>query len=472
MILKQKILLIFALVNCGTSMASRDVSSVSFRGDCANYGMRIEDSYFDKGAFLIVTTGARFEYVPGELKIHQELQDKRLLATIEISGRPEFEKVEANDDHILLWSENLNIGIYGDSTCIVAPKVKLELKCTGNFKPDYEGRHKGELLLIDDSGGMEIYPQRHEAGYKVRRIELGKKDWIAEYQLNADERVMVAAFPGREFDWEKSFRTHLVITTGQGNAKLYPYGQMPPVDTVKRWSKHLDVIAIQYNGLWASGKNYGPYIVLNKPEFRKLIKTAHQNGMKVITHCSLFYWRRANKGIESFYEQIKTVKDQYNTDGVYIDGLTFDHGRRLIDNKIINWETVRRLRQLFGKNGVIVYHGTSLGSPVATVSNIDSYCDATLNGEKVAFYSVNEPYIKYQVRKYGISNTIGLWIPDKKPEYITQTEIIDKLIEMNCRQWWNGYSFSRKFDSSFLYYLKQVASLKQRYLRQKQTKSR
>ena len=50
-----------------------------------------------------------------------------------------------------------------------------------------KGQYKGEILLIDEFGGMEIYPQRYEASYKVGKIELGRKDWVAEYLLNANE---------------------------------------------------------------------------------------------------------------------------------------------------------------------------------------------------------------------------------------------------------------------------------------------
>jgi hypothetical protein len=120
-------------------------------------GMRIEEGYAQNGAFLVVTTGARYEYVPGELKIYQGLGNdigRRLVATLTIRDVNEFEKVESNYDHVLLWSENLNIGIYGDSTCILASKKNLDISFKGNFKPDYEGRHKGELLLIDGLGGL------------------------------------------------------------------------------------------------------------------------------------------------------------------------------------------------------------------------------------------------------------------------------------------------------------------------------
>ena len=474
-----KVLLVFVLTLCGVCSANHDVSSVLFRGDCTGFGMKIEGVYQADGAFLVTTTGARFEYAAGELKIYQGLGSdigRRLVATMTVSDVNEFEKVESNDDHALFWSEKLNIGIYGDSTCIIAPKEKLGISFEGNFKPDYEGRYKGELLLIDDLGGMEIYPQRYETGYEVKKLELGKKDWIAEYLLNANERVMIAAFPGRHFDWEKSFECNVVITTGGfGPKHPFAFGVMPPDDVIEKWSKFLDIIAVHWNGLWRAGRPHGPYIVGNEPELKRLLNTAHKNKMKVIVHCSLFYFYRKHRDIESFYEQVKDVHEKYGTDGVYIDGLMFDLitsnlKKDKIDNKIANWEMIRRLRQLFGPDGVIVYHGTSMGIPVATVPNIDSYCDATHYGEAVPFKSVNDPYVKYQVRKYGISNTVAMWLDDKRPSYISPEEIIDALIKMNGREWWNGYVFWRhsKINNPYAYYLKKLKKLRQEYLARSQ----
>ena len=100
MIFKQAILCAFVWSCCVTCSAGRDVASVSFRGDCTNFGMKIVSAYFDDGAFLIVTTGARFEYVKGELKIFQGLDktNRRLLSTMTFDNEPNFTKVKANDD--------------------------------------------------------------------------------------------------------------------------------------------------------------------------------------------------------------------------------------------------------------------------------------------------------------------------------------------------------------------------------------
>ena len=460
MAIKWKILLILAFAGAGMSLASRDVSSVSFRGDCANYGMRIEDSYFDKGAFLIVTTGARFEYVPGELKIYQELQDKRLLATIEISGSPEFEKVEASEDHILLWSESLTIGIYGDSTCIVAPKAKLELKCTGNFKPDYEGRHKGELLLIDDSGGIEIYPQRHEAGYDLKMIQLGRKDWVVDYLLNASEQVMIAAFPPRKFNFQQSCSNRIVHTGGiHIKASDTSMGFLPPDNVIEAWSKYTNIICIHGSGLYPGKKNWGkssynwfrdrgpgkwcfggPYNPVKPSELHRVVVTAHKLGMKVVVYSSPFYYYKSNDQ-DAFFEDVQKIYNDYNLDGIYVDSLYYDkryRGGGILDDKIANWELMRRLRKLVGPE-CILYYGSGDRTEVGVMPNIDALCDFVINGEAVKFTDFNDAYIQYQVRKFRISNTIGMIKASRRPADMSDEYVLDKMLSMNGRARWVAY---------------------------------
>ena len=461
---------------------SPDVNDISIQGDSTLMGMKIESSYFADGAFLVETTGARFEYVKGELKLYQGLDavNRRLLSTITFENEPNFIKVESNEDHVLFQSENINIGIYGDSTLIVFPKRNQNLKCLGNFKPDYEGRYKGELLLIDDKGGMEIYPQRYEAGYDIEKIELGRQDWTADYKLNAGERVMIAAFPGRTFDWEKSFNSNIIVTCGSmGRGTGNPYGQMPADSTIQQWSSTFKIVVMFYFGLYTNAVPQGPYLVANVAEFRRFIAACHNNKMQAAAYASLFYWRHHHPKEEDdqFYDQIRSLKDIYGIDGIYVDGLTFDSGIYKTDDKIANWEMVRRLRQFFGPAGVVVCHNTNIGTPVATIPNVDSYCDAVVTGENVAFNDLNEPYINYQVRKYGISNTQGIWYIGTHPEQITRRQIIDKVIAMNGREWWgafvnvknlppnNTYVWPANINNGteFPYYLQSLENLKQMY---------
>ena len=484
-VMKKNLIILFLFFGYSCCNAQYDVDDVRIQGDSTLMGMKIESSFFSDGAFLIETTGARFEYVKGELKLYQGLDNnnRRFLSTIIFENEPNFIKVESLDDHIIFWSKDLNIGIYGDSTVIISPKKSQDLKCKGNFKPDYEGRYKGELLLIDDKGGMEIYPQRYEAGYKIKTIELGKVEWVADYELNAKERVMIAAFPGKKFNWEDSFNTRIVVTHGaMGLGEGNIYGEMPPNSTIENWAQNFDVLVLFYKGLYERPekdiknlRSHGPYIIENIPEFRRLITTAHNVDLKVVTYVGFFEYYRKFHNAEPFLEQIKKLKQQYGIDGVYIDGLSFDHNQNLDSNKILNWEIVRRIRSLFGSEGVIILHGTHGGLAVETAPNIDAYCSATLNGEGVPFQTVEDDYIKYNVRKYGISNTIGLWRPDgKHPQTITYKEIIDTILKMNCREatyahvpldkapvgkykWGNGIS------SAYSYYLRRLKHLEDLY---------
>jgi len=444
--------------------------------------MKIVSAYFDDGAFLIVTTGARFEYAAGELKIYQGLGgdlNRRLVATLTIEDVGRFEKVEANDDHVLLWSENLNIGIYGDSTCILAPKVKLGISFIGNFKPDYEGRYKGELLLIDDLGGMEIYPQRYEAGYELKRIELGKKDWVAEYLLNANERVMIAAFPGRAFDWEKSFNSQIrIMQTVLGRGPYNPDGQTLPDYVFREWSRYIDIVIIWHH-IYEGAHWTAPYVIDNEPELRRVMKICKEVGIKVGVYTSLFYHYRKYKDIESYYEQIKALHDEYGIDGVYIDGLRFDVKKEQSDDKITNWEMIRRLRQLFGASGVIIFHDTHAGTPVSTVPNIDTYCDATLAAEGYYFKSFDEPYMKYQLRKYGISNTIAIIAPGKNLVGFDKKWLVDEMLKINGRWFWWGEGvrtgrpppnfWKTKPGPEFQYYMTQLEKLEKSYRDRKKT---
>ena len=231
---------------------------------------------------------------------------------------------------------------------------------------------------------------------------------------------------------------------------------------LRRWSTNFDIIVIWHGGLYINLEPGGPYVVANKPEFRRFIKTVHENELKVAVYCSLFYHYYKFRDIEIFFEQIKRMREEFGIDGVYVDGLKMDY-RIKIDNKIVNWEMIRRLRELFGANGVIIFHGTHLGSPVATMPNIDAYCDVTLSGEGVAFNSVNDPYVRYQVRKYGISNNVAMWKPGPHPDSITDKDIIDAILAMNGRE--RCWVRDVKLTDRYKYYLKRLEDVKKSYLK-------
>ncbi len=444
--------------------SAQDVNSVLIRGDGTNIGMKIKNVVFNKDAFLISTTGARFEYIAGTLKIYQGLGDelsRRLICSIKIKRPEVFENVESNEDHVLLSAKNINIGIYGDSTCILAPKTKTDVSFEGNFKPDYEGRHKDSFVLIDNTGGIGIYPQRHESGYKTGQVKLGEKNWSVNYQLNPNQRVMISTFPPRKFDFEKSCRNRIAHTGGIFIKKTNTStGILPSDDVIKQWGKYINIICIHCTGLyphsgvmgrssyswfskripgmWSFG---GPYKPVKPSELHRVVKTAHSLGMKVVVYSSPFYYYKSNDA-DAFFDDVKQIVTKYNLDGMYVDSPYRDKvypTGAILDDKIKGWELMRRIRQLIGPDGILYYHGSGDRSPVAAVPNIDALCDFTLYGENVPFNSFKDDYIQYQVRKFGISNTIGMIKADRKPPGMNNEEIIRQMLAMNGRMRWGTY---------------------------------
>jgi hypothetical protein len=90
---------------------------------------------------------------------------------------------------------------------------------------------------------------------------------------------------------------------------------------------------------------------------------------------------------------------------------------------------------------------------------------------------LNEPYVRYHVRKYGISNTVALWKTGPHPSSITDKDITDAIIRMNGRKRWGGYVVTKtpppgneyvwptKLGPEYMYYLEQIEELKKRHLK-------
>ena len=453
---------------------ANDVADVRVRGDSTLMGMRIEEVRTDAGGFTVRTTGARFVYRDEQLMVEQGLnRPRRRLATLRLEPAPRFRRVAQSDDHVLFASSIAALGVYGDSTVLLSARRALRLTARGSFRPTYSGRLGGELLLIDDRGGIEIYPQRHEAGYQVLALDANREAWTADYALRPRQRVMIAAFPPRPFDWERSFRREVVIVYGSdGKAPESPYGQMPPDATIRAMARNFDILIVWHRGLYVGGGPSPPWRIANPAEFRRLIRTARGAGLRVVPYSSYFYSYRKFRDDELYFRQAAELVRDWGVDGLYIDGLRFDYGGDKLSDRIAIWEMIRRLRQLVGRDGVLVFHGTHRGSPVATAPNIDTYCDVTIYGEKVPLETLNDPYLRYQVRKYGISNTVGTWLwHSARPRRISWQACVDAMVRMNCRglSWSHmkivggRYVWSDGLTSYFRYYRMRIAELERRY---------
>ncbi|MGA2323124.1 MAG: glycoside hydrolase domain-containing protein [Sedimentisphaerales bacterium] len=168
----------------GNAKVDYDVNNVSIKGDSTLMNMKITSSYFADGAFLIETTGARYEYVPGELKVYQGLgSNKRLLATVTFDQSVSFKKVVDTNEQVLFWSEKLNAGICADSTCMLAVKTDVSFDVTGNFVP-LQITEGNPLLMADDTGSIGI---SNTANYTAKVTSSKLKNWSVSYTLKANQ---------------------------------------------------------------------------------------------------------------------------------------------------------------------------------------------------------------------------------------------------------------------------------------------
>lgn len=443
-------------------------------GDGTCLGMSVKGVANHNGSHSVTTTGAIFQIEENTMRIYQGLSDFREISSIHWTEPGIFELIVKHRDHVVIQGGGLTITIYGDSACVVRPEHVVKLRIYGLFRPDYIGRYQGELLMMDQHGGIDICSDRNRKDYPITFSGHKNQYWQAEYNLEKDERLMLAAFPARPFDWDKSYSTNIVFTQAAQGGHL---GQMPPDWIIRKWSQYFNIVVLWHRGLYMhqnpKATYAGPYEIANPAELLRAIGMAHKVGLKVTLYTSFYYFHEKHKSTEAFFRQIQHLKRAYQIDGVYIDGLlseTFGHQN---DQMFTNWEIMRRLRALFGGAGVIVYHGTAFGHSVATMPHVDTYCDATLYGENIAFTSFIDPYLRYQVRKYGISNTVALWKPGPGPYTENERPVIEAVLNMHGRiRYWAGISaleptskqpqiWPSDINENYRYYLRRLRSQKQ-----------
>jgi len=436
------------------AVADVDIEAITIRGNSANYGMSIDFiKEYDYG-FKAITAGAEFVFEKSKstMKMYQRIGVQRFVGQVTFGSSPQELKMRVNTpDHVLFEATDFFMGIYGDSACIVAAKTEnLRIDCEGSFLVEEAPCYEGEVVLIGDYGGVSLLPQRHEAGYKTLKKLIGRTNWQICYEFKKSQRIMISVFPPREFNEEQSYTDRVVVTAGYVGDDVLP-----------AWRKYTNILVLDYGGLYAGRSDWKGYIYPSKPyayawsgpykptqpeELKRVVKTAHRLGFKVCVYVSPFY-HFAVPEEDIFFADAADIFTTYNLDGFFIDGLYRDcsgeelRGNRTCpDDKIKNYELMRRLRQLVGVNGILFLHGTGDRTALMAIPNIDALADFTLYAEYFKFTDFNDPYIKSQVRKYGISNTIGMIKPDRRPD-ISQSEIADRMLKMHNRERWRAHLY-------------------------------
>ena len=455
-------ILIFLILGFFHFNCYADYDSVIVGGSSAIYGMKVRNVHVSEGLIKVETTGAIFQINTDQsvLNLVQKIGIHRNVGSFKfITGIDNLRIVEKNLERVIVDTENFNLGIYGDSSFIISPKKNgIIVRYKSHFSPDYIGNKYGEYMLADDFGGMIIYPQRYESGYKIIKKKLDEDDFNLSYKINYGQRILSGVFPPRDYNLIQSFNDKIVFCNGYSKNGVST-GILVDNETIEKWSKYVNIICLFNGGLYkglTNGKGYtfpgrepykwpfvGPYKPFKPSELKRVVNVANSLNMKVIVYISfLFHYKMPDYNF--FLDEIEEVYNRYNIDGFYVDGLSQDwkHGIKLLskEDRIVNYEIMRRIRKIVGSKGVIFYHGSGDRSEVSVIPNVDSLCDFVIYGESVPFESFKDHYIRYQVRKKSISNTIGMIKADKRSSKITIEDVRNEMLRIGNRErWWAHY---------------------------------
>ncbi len=381
------------------------------------FNMQVKNVRDGKHKISVVTTGAKFVFNKdtnkGEILCYQNLGKQRLLAKVTVSlSFKDLILEEKNDERVILHQSSptaafLKIRINGDSLLVFYSNNLIKsLTCSGNFRPEYNAAEGGNFLLIDQAGGIGLYPNLISWPDKIISNFSGDS-WNITYPFNFQREIIISVFPPKPFNHKQAFESNIVHDISYHS----PY---PSNEKIKEWSKYGKILALFY-AIWKGkfakrgidfdiGKkeerylntNWSSYhhIPVDEKKLLRVVNTAHKFKMKVIPYMSPFY-SLAEGG--EFQGEIKRVLEKYEFDGVYFDEL-------LVGNNIEKaYKTVRNTRKLLGDK-ILYIHSTGTNRYLYCPF-IDAYADYILRGEH--FYPFDERYLRYVISGYNISNSIG-----------------------------------------------------------------
>lgn len=410
----------------------------------AHLKMNVEAVYETAERTIVLTTGARYEFDKGVHKgivsCYQRLNQERLVAHITFGHPFASLSVEHQDkDSVVLhqivqstWYTKLVIR--ADGVLEIYSMPRLELQFAGAFLPTYTGRRDGHTLLLDEIGGIGVYPC---AWFKLRDdIGLATRNWQLQYEGDRFCRMYVAVLPPRPFDWARSYRDRIAHW---GVNPPWSFGHYPSAEMITSAAEYANIFVL-HTQIWkgklsrlgvdllteeqiTEDSSYCSYAyqAVDEAALHQVVQTAHNLGMKVVPYFSPTF--SMSSGAD-FLEMVQRTLDQYGFDGAYFDGITFDLQQ--------GYELVRQARKMLG-NRILYIHSTwePLMSRSVYCPFIDTYADYILRGEHPADFE-DDAYLRYVLAGYNTSNTIGMVCHCYYPTEFVQ-RIIDKTLSFNGR---------------------------------------
>jgi DNA-binding transcriptional ArsR family regulator len=154
---------------------------------------------------------------------------------------------------------------------------------------------------------------------------------------------------------------------------------------------------------WAM--SYGrEHVAIDDEVTRRHIEAIKEAGIAPLLYMSgWFYYSR--DAVE-FAEEVKRVRDRYQTAGVYLDGLPTEW--------VTAYEEIRLIREIFPDGLILLHHTCPAPLMEASIElpAVASYVDSTNMAELIYGKGKDWAYPKYFVSQYRKANTVGTMIHD------------------------------------------------------------
>ncbi len=377
--------------------------SVFFDGHPSRHGMRVKRSANAGDTFVVETTGAIYELnnSTGNLRCYQNGEKPRLIQTTKFSRPFQDLRIErTTPDVCVLQGRDLCLGIQGDSLVTIVTNTPLKFDVESAIEAKHFRKTDQHLLAIDSQGGFCIMPHTRDEFNSSGSILLSppkdttKPGWRAGFLIAKGEMVGISVFPPKPFSWERSFDLRIVMTM-----------QPPPAGVLQRYRDYANVLSL-FTGTYTGTpqeRYHAPYQMKNALRLKRTIDHAHKIGMKVLLYRHMMSYLWDGSTCEAAFEDMKRCREAFGFDGWYLDGLFVD--KSWVDS----YRFIRKLRDEVG-DGVIYTHSTR-NAPFQSISLycpfIDVYSDFQLRGEGQDIYGECDPYLRYVVGTYNISNSIA-----------------------------------------------------------------
>jgi hypothetical protein len=426
----------------------------------AQFGMAVEAVEERPGRLTVRTTGGEFVFEPeaGRMGLQQRLGSPREMGHVTfppgaLSGL-RVERKGTGAVVLVAGDGGLRLRINGDSLLMLKTTRALALEYTVRFAPGTVRRHRGNLLILDEWGGMGSYVATGAAAATVSWPRGGPAGGCSvSYALKAGQILWLAVAPPKPFDWESSLRDRVVWHWSRQTG--YPSDAQ-----LEEWSRYGNILLQQAEMmLW---KDWALRFVPRNgtEEFERVNRTCERLGMRNIVYTSPYYFLtgtgKESRAVNSFdnfavtrfgpadsrganwpifLSEITRVMRDYKPDGLYFDGI--------YSSVVRTYLLVRKARELVGDQGLLEFHAT-LSPPGGGVylPQIDTYFNVILRGEGGQGAYQNQEYLRYFVSTRNISNATGVLCNNNA--FRLDKAFISGLLDANIRlhflpTWLNDY---------------------------------